>query len=148
MRWIAASLDPENDPALDAGFHPRPAQSPHTAREHAEWMQAHAPTMPYTAHLLALVHAMDGRSPEAIAVLRTIEAMTFDAHLTFHLSEAYAMAGDTPNALRMLSDSVERGFHPGAFIAEHCPFLTPLRGDARFERIAARAAHRVAEFRA
>jgi serine/threonine protein kinase/tetratricopeptide (TPR) repeat protein len=145
----AASLDPEN-PILrwTLGYTHALLGHRDTAREHAEWMQAHAPTMPYTAHLLALVHAMDGRSPEAIAVLRTIEAMTFDAHLTFHLSEAYAMAGDTPNALRMLSDAVERGFHPGAFIAEHCPFLAPLRGDARFERIAARAAERVAEFRA
>jgi tetratricopeptide (TPR) repeat protein len=145
----AASLDPEN-PILrwTLGYTHALLGHRDTAREHAEWLQAHAPTMPYTAHLLALIHATDGRSPEAIAVLRAMEGMTFDAHLTFHLSEAYAMAGDTPHALRLLSDAVERGVHPGAFIAEHCPFLAPLRGNATFDHIAARAAQRVAEFRA
>jgi serine/threonine protein kinase/Flp pilus assembly protein TadD len=118
------------------------------ARAHAEWMQVHSPQMPYAAHLMALVHAMDGRSGDAIAVLRTIGEMTFDAHLTFHLSEPYAIAGDTSTALRMLSDAVERGFYPSDYIAKYCAFLEPLRDNDEFRRIAARAAQRVDEFRA
>lgn len=72
--------------------------------------------------------------------------MAFDAHLTFHLSEPYALAGDEATALRLLDDAVERGFYPSDFISEHCPFLAPLRGSAECQRIAARAAQRVAEF--
>jgi hypothetical protein len=47
----------------------------------------------------------------------------------------------------MLGDAVDRGFHPTAIIVEHCPFFAPLRGSPEFERIAARAAERTAEFR-
>ncbi len=117
-----------------------------TARAHAEWMGTHVPQMPYTAHLMALVHGMSGRAGDAIALLRTIEVMTFDAHLTFHLSEAYALAGDEPKALRLLADAVERGFHPDKFITEYCPFLASLRGTPEFQRVAARAVQRVGEF--
>ena len=65
-----------------------------------------------------------------------------------HPNESFALAGDTTTALRLLSEAVERGFYPHAYIAVHCPFLTPLRGSAEFDRIAARAAARVAEFHA
>jgi tetratricopeptide (TPR) repeat protein len=118
------------------------------AHGHAEWMTAHVPLMPYTSHLVALVHAMDGRSGDALAALRTIANMRFDSHITFHLSEAYAFAGDELTALRLLDDAVERGFYPAPFIAEHCPFLAPIRGTPEFERIAARAAQRAREFQA
>jgi hypothetical protein len=74
--------------------------------------------------------------------------MSFDAHITFHLAESFAAAGEIDEGLRLLDFAVERGFHPHAYIAQHCPFLAPLRGTAGFDRIAARAAQRVAEFRA
>jgi len=146
---FAATIDPDN-PILrwTLGYTHALLGNRDTARTHAEWMQTHVPQMPYTAHLVALVHALEGRSADAIAALRAIDEITFDAHLTFHLSEPYAMAGDTSAALRMLADAVERGFYPGDFIAVHCPFLAPLRGSVEFQRIAARAAQRVAEFRA
>lgn len=143
----SAVLDPDN-PILHwaLGYTHALLGDRDTARPHAEWMQKHAPQMPYTTHLMALILAMEGRSADAISALHTIEEMTFDAHLTFHLSEPYAMAGETQTALRLLADAVERGFHPSDFIAEHCPFLSPLRGTAEFKRIAARAAQRVGEF--
>jgi len=143
----ATTLDPEN-PIVRwcMGYTHALLGDRDTARAHAEWMRMQVPQMPYTAHLTALVHAMDGRSTDAIAVLRTIGEMAFDAHLTFHLSEPYALAGDEATALRLLNDAVERGFYPSDFISKHCPFLAPLRGSAEFQRIAARAAQRVAEF--
>jgi len=146
---FAATIDPDN-PILrwTLGYTHALLGNRDTAHTHAEWMRTHVPQMPYTAHLMALVHALEGRSADAIAALRAIDEITFDAHLTFHLSEPYAMAGDTSAALRMLADAVERGFYPGDFIAVHCPFLAPLRGSVEFQRIAARAAQRVAEFRA
>ncbi|MGK2935883.1 MAG: protein kinase domain-containing protein [Gemmatimonadaceae bacterium] len=143
----AVMMDPEN-PILrwTLGYTHALLGNAEIARTHVEWMKAHAPQMPYTLHLTALVHGMSGLAADAMAVLRTIEAMAFDAHLTFHLSEAHALAGDEATALRMLSDGVERGFYPAPFIAEYCPFLAPLRGTPEFQRVAARAFQRVAEF--
>jgi hypothetical protein len=118
------------------------------AQVHARWMQARLPEMPYTLQLVSLLDAMEGRRAEALATLGTIAEMKFDAHITFHLSESYAMAGDPENALRVLEYAVTRGFYPSDYISVHCPFLQSLRGTAEFDRIAAIAARRAAEFRA
>jgi hypothetical protein len=111
-------------------------------------MNATVPTMPYTTHLTALVLAMEGRREEAVATLRGLGSMTYDAHLTFRLSEVFAMAGEAETAIRLLGDGVERGFYPSAFIATHCPFLAPLRETKAFARVASRAAERAAAFHA
>ena len=116
------------------------------ARAHAEWMQAHVPTMPYTLHLLALVQAHDGDHQAALDTVGAVGTMTFDAHLTFHLAEPYALAGDADTALRLLADGVERGFYPADFIARQCAPLAPLRGLPAFAQVVARAAERVAAF--
>ena len=117
------------------------------ARVRGHWMLAQVPQMPYTVQLIALVEGMAGRLAEARAALATLADMSFDAHITFHLSESFAVAGDIPTALRLLEQAVEGGFHPHDYIAVHCPFLAPLRGMAEFDRIAARAAERVAAFK-
>ena len=131
----AASLDPDN-PILcwSVGYTYALLGQRDSARAQAEWMQNHAPQMPYTAHFMALVYAMDGRSDDAIAVLRTIGEMTFDAHLTFHLSEPYALAGDKPTALLLLADAVERGFYSERF---HRGVLPVPRAAARQRRVPA-----------
>ena len=85
---------------------------------------------------------------ERMEMLATIADMSFDAHITFHLSESFAVTGDTQTALRLVEQAVERGFYPHDYLAVHCPFLAPLRGTAEFDRIVARAAERVAAFRA
>jgi hypothetical protein len=56
------------------------------------------------------------------------------------------MAGDKERAFTLLEEAVNGGFHPGEFIARHCPFLAPLRGSERFDRIAARAVQLTADF--
>ncbi|HEX2342313.1 MAG TPA: protein kinase [Vicinamibacterales bacterium] len=117
------------------------------ARVQAQWMQAHVPQMPYTVQLVALLEGMAGRTADARAALATLADMSFDGHITFHLSESFAVAGDIPTALRLLEQAVERGFYPYDYIAAHCPFLAPLRGIGDFNRIVARAGERVAEFR-
>jgi serine/threonine protein kinase/tetratricopeptide (TPR) repeat protein len=116
------------------------------ARVHADWMRLRVPQMPYTVQLVALLDAIDGRPAEALAGLATIADKSFDAHITFHLSESFAVAGEQAVALRLLEQAVERGFYPHDYIAVHCPFLAALRGTADFDRIVARAAKRVAEF--
>jgi hypothetical protein len=96
--------------------------------------------------LVALLEGMAGRTSEARAALANLSNMSFDGHITFHLSESFAVAGDTPTALRLLEQAVERGFYPHDYLAVHCPFLAPLRGSVEFDRIAVRAAERVAAF--
>jgi len=117
------------------------------ARVQAQWMQARAPQIPYTVQLVALLAGIEGRTADARAALSTLADMSFDGHITFHLSESFTMAGDLSPALRLLEQAVERGFYPHDYIAVHCPFLAALRDRAEFGRIAARAAERVAEFR-
>jgi serine/threonine-protein kinase len=116
------------------------------ARVRMQWMQAHAPQMPYTVQLTALLEGVAGRTAEARAALETLAHMSFDGHITFHLSESFAVAGDMPTALHLLDQAVERGFYPHGYIAVHCSFLASLRGSAEFDRITARAAERVAAF--
>jgi tetratricopeptide (TPR) repeat protein len=116
------------------------------ARVRAEWMQARVPQMPYTVQIVSLLDGLAGRTADARAALATLANATFDGHITFHLSESYAVAGDIPAALRLLEQSVEGGFYPHDYIAVHCPFLAALRTSAEFERIVARAAERVAAF--
>jgi thioredoxin-like negative regulator of GroEL len=116
------------------------------AASDAAILRERAPTMPYTGQLTALVHALSGRRAEALAALAT--AQPLDAHHRFHLAESWAMAGDTERAFALLEEAVQGGFHPGEFIARHCPFLAPLRGTPRFDAIAAEALRLTADFRA
>jgi serine/threonine-protein kinase len=115
------------------------------ARE-AEWMQQRAPQLPYTKQLRGLVAAHEGRHDEALTILRTVDWAALDAHHTFHLSESFAMAGDTEWALALLERAVNNGFYPLDFIVSWCPFLAPLRPLPAFAAIAARVAQRVSEF--
>jgi len=116
------------------------------AASDAAILRERAPTMPYTGQLTALVHALSGRRADALAALAT--AQPLDAHHRFHLAESWAMAGDTERAFALLEEAVQGGFHPGEFIARHCPFLAPLRGTPRFDAIAAEALRLTADFRA
>jgi eukaryotic-like serine/threonine-protein kinase len=118
------------------------------AELHAEWLHQHAPQLPYTVQLRALVAAVGGRKDEALAWLRQVDTAPLDAHHTFHLCESFAMAGDPARALQLMERAVDNGFYAHEFFAMHCPFLAPLRGTPDFDRILAKAARRVAEFSA
>ena len=118
------------------------------AAEQAGWMMARVPELPYTAQLSSLVDAMQGRTTAALEALAHVDVAPLDAHHTFHLSESFAMAGDTARALELLERAVDRGFYPHKYFAEYCPFMAPLRGMPEFDRIVTKAARRVAEFSA
>jgi serine/threonine protein kinase/Flp pilus assembly protein TadD len=118
------------------------------AVKHAAWMHEHAPQLPYTVQLSSLLDGVQGRHAAALGVLERLGSGVLDAHMTFHLAESYAMAGDTAHALDLLEWAVDHGFYPHRFFAEWCPFMAPLRGMADFDRIVAKAARRVAEFSA
>jgi hypothetical protein len=111
-------------------------------------MHQHVPLMPYTVQLRALVAALEGRSQDALQLLARVDTAALDGHHRFHLAEAFAMAGDCPRALALVAQAVDTSFYPHDFIARHTPFMAPLRGTPEFERITAKAARRVAEFKA
>ncbi len=120
-------------------------RTPDAARQ-AGWMRAHAPALPYTVQLSALVDGVEGRAAAALEDLGRLDLAPLDAHHTFHFAEAYAMAGDAARALGLLERAVDGGMYPHRFYAEFCPFLVPLRGHPEFERIVAKAARRAAAF--
>jgi len=118
------------------------------AAAQAGWMRAHVPALPYTLQLSSLVDAMEGRREAALETIRRADLAPLDAHQIFHIAEAYAMAGDTSKALFLLEHAVDHGMYPYKFYAEYCPFMAPLRGQAEFDRIVAKARRRVEAFSA
>ena len=115
-----------------------------SAWKEAELMQQQAPAMPYTTQLVSLLQGIEGRVDAARATLGEVSGL--DSHHKFHLAESFAMAGNKERAFTLLEEAVNGGFHPGEFIAVHCPFLQPLRGTARFDRVAERARELTAQF--
>lgn len=69
-----------------------------------------------------------------------------DFHLTFHFSEAFAMAVATERALAVLVEAVDKGT-PTPYFSQYCPFMAPLRESSEYRRIMQKAARRSQEFR-
>ncbi len=118
------------------------------AASEAGWLAANAALLPYTAQLRALVASLQGRHDEALVLVRAVDVASLDGHHTFHLAESFAMAGDIPRALELAERAVDMGFFPHSYFARVCPFYAPLREAAGFERVATKAAERVAQFEA
>jgi len=143
----ARAVDPEN-PVINwaLGYTYALVGRTADASRQAQWMRGHAPQLPYTVQISALVDALEGRREVALEALARLDVTPLDAHHTFHIAEAYAMAGDTARALALLERAVDTGMYPYRFYAEFCPFTRPLRGHPDFDRIVAKAARRAAEF--
>jgi eukaryotic-like serine/threonine-protein kinase len=117
------------------------------AARHAAFLREAGPDVPYTRQLLALVDGLEGRKPAALERLASLDVAPLDAHNKFHLAESFGLAGDTDRALDLLDLAVDAGFYPYPFMAEHCPFLAPLRPSPRFTAILAKARERAEAFR-
>jgi eukaryotic-like serine/threonine-protein kinase len=115
------------------------------AERQVRWLHERMAPLFYTLQLRALVEGLNGRQPEACAILAPIDVGLLDGHQLFHLSESLAVAGDIGGGMATLEMAIDRSFCPYDFIAVHCPFLEPLRGHPEFPRLLARAARRVAE---
>jgi TolB-like protein len=116
------------------------------AAEQAAWVATHAPHLSYSTQLRALVAGLQGRRADALALLETVDLDTLDGHHMAHLSESYAAAGDTARALALLERSVDIGHYVHSWITRLCPYYAQLRQEPGFERVAAKAAARVAAF--
>jgi TolB-like protein/predicted Zn-dependent protease len=116
------------------------------ARRHAEICVETAPENAYTVQVASLVDALEGRHEEALERLAGVDVRPLDPHNTFHISESFAMAGDTARALEVLESAVDEGFYPYPFFNEYCPFMAPLRSLPEFAPILAKAKEKTATF--
>jgi hypothetical protein len=101
---------------------------------------------PYSRQLASLMMGLRGETAAAREVLRPTDGRLFDHHLSFHMAESYAAAGDHEWALTLLEHAIGYGFHPYEFIAKHNRFIDPLRADPRFAPLEQDARRRWAAF--
>lgn len=117
------------------------------AARHAAFLHENGPDVPYTRQLLALVDGLEGRQEAALERLCDVDITPLDAHNKFHLSESFAMAGDTRRALEVLEIAVDQGFYPYPYFNEYCPFMEPLRSLPEFADILAKSKEKTEAFR-
>ncbi len=88
--------------------------------------------------ILALVAALRGDADEAHAQIRLVEAdrraFGHYHHAQYEVASAYARLGEPDDALAWLEASARNGY-PCLALFERDPFLDPLRGLERFERL-------------
>lgn len=58
-----------------------------------------------------------------------------DCTYAHHLSDAFALLGETEEALEWLETAVNAGFINYPMLAEHDPLLANIRGEERFKRL-------------
>ena len=102
---------------------------------------------PYVVQADALLRVERGDARAGLERVAKCDVAQLDAHLTFHIAEVYATAGEIDRGLDVLALAAEKGFTPIPFIVTHCPFIEPLRGHDRFAAIAADARARSAKIR-
>ncbi len=112
------------------------------AQRDAETMRSMAPDAPYVVQADALLRVLGGDEAGGLARIAGLDLAPFDAHLTFHIAEVFAMAGEIDRGLDVLTLAMDKGFTPVPFIATHCPFIAPLRGHPRFAGLVAEATAR------
>jgi serine/threonine protein kinase len=96
-----------------------------------------------TAIALQIAEALEA----ALELLAGIDIGPLDPHNTFHISESFAMAGDTGRALEVFESAVDQGFYPYPFFNEYCPFMAPLRSLPEFASILGEAKTKTEAFR-
>ena len=105
------------------------------AQVQVDWMLGVAPEVPYVVQSDALLRVARGDLADGLALVANLDLKPLDAHLTFHVAEVFAMAGEIARGIDVLALAVQKGFTPADFIARHNPFMQPLRSHARFAEI-------------
>jgi serine/threonine-protein kinase len=93
----------------------------------------------YASLGLLFKHALEGDADRALAhVTPDLErAAAWQEHRARIIADSYALLGRTDRAIDWVETAVSRGLIHYPFLAVHDPFLTSVRGDARFERLLA-----------
>jgi len=101
----------------------------------------------YTQIGKGLSYSITGKRSEGLELLKTTEAKmkergVTDAEAMYKIAQAYALLGDKPAALRMLSQSIKGGFFCYPYIKDD-PLLTSIRDQREYEATleSARKAH-------
>ena len=83
------------------------------AARQADWLNEHAPQLPYTAQMRALVAAAEGRPNDALALITPVDIRVLDGHHLFHLPLQFLevifaeQAFVAPGQIRPVLDQVE-----------------------------------------
>lgn len=96
-----------------------------------------APASPWIWYNNFFLHALRGERGEALAALTpelTAAARSFEI-TCWYLAGFCAMMDARDEALQWIAHAVQRGFINYPMLAEYDPFLTRLRGDARYEAL-------------
>jgi len=70
-----------------------------------------------------------------------IKTLERDYSFAHHVAGAFALLGDTDEALKWVETSVAAGFINYPMLADHDPFLGSIRSDPRFVRLMERVKH-------
>ena len=87
--------------------------------------------------ILLFKYALQGRKTQALSsATEDIKRLSkTDEQDSWTLAEAYALIGETGEAIRWLEVAVSRGFVNYPFISKYDPFLKNIRGDTRFKKL-------------
>jgi TolB-like protein len=103
--------------------------------------------LPYGIQADALLRAERGDRAGARALVEDLDLTPFDAHLTFHFAEVWAVLGDHERALAVIELGMRKGFFPPSYLRTHCRFIEPLRAHPHFAALVDEAERRSAEVR-
>lgn len=85
---------------------------------------------------------------EGLEILSSVDESSLHGYHTFHLADAYSMAGAHDRAVFVLDWAVTLGFSPHEYYARRCPFYEALRGHDDVADVVSRVAERTNSFHA
>jgi serine/threonine protein kinase len=88
--------------------------------------------------------ALEGKRAEALAAIREFTSRPFDPEGVFFMARILVQLGEHVGALDLMERVVEEGFYCPQILLRD-PWLDPIRGERRFNRIVARARERSQE---
>jgi serine/threonine protein kinase len=93
----------------------------------------------------AMQYTLSGARDQALELLRSdldVNPLTHgDFGYAYWTADCHALVGDTDSALEWLERSVALGVVNYPFLSQHDPFLAPLRGEPRFQKLMERVKH-------
>ena len=117
------------------------------AAQEVDFVRRAMPELPYGVQADALLRAERGDTAGARALVDHLDLAPFDAHLTFHFAEVWAVLGDYERALEVMALGMRKGFFPPTYLRTHCRFIEPLRAHPGFAGLLQEAERRSAEVR-
>ena len=92
------------------------------------------PTMAWARLACAMAYALSGDREQVLTSITPDlrEAAAWDDIFSWWMADCYALVGERDAALDCVQRMIELGMFNYPFLAQHEPFLAPIRGEARF----------------